>query len=569
MLPALTDEKSRLKATEAKINDFLVKPVDFFALKLSLKNFLELKRLFREINLSRRFYKTLIDVISDIIVVLDSEGAIVFSNIMGKSWMKKLNVDADNFLKSVTSLYTETESLEALFEESKHGEKDYTEFFFNIQDSYYQLMMIPYHGKTNGDFQIVLVFRDLSLFYQQHTQMASDLEKREKDLKKAMFIQKNLISKKLPLNRKLLIRSLYVPSSSIGGDFHAIYRQGKYIAGFIADVSGHGIEAALYGTILLMAVENHKELIFQDTGRFLTTLDQELTGFNLTYNFITALAFRFDSHKNIMYYANAGHNVPYYVPDGQKEKIPFPIEKGGPPLGLGMGFVFEEHSLDFGRDKFRILFYTDGLVEDFLNESKVSTMEKVDQLLYAPNWLQEIDVFKDELLRREEHPDVDDATVLMMEKRYPIRLKTRVNSIEEVDRIWEKVSALMEEMHYIKEEKNKVFIILQELLSNAVKYGDGASLVMRINPAWILIRVEDRGTGFPVEEYFREEMEEKVEDFLNRKYAEYPRKKSLGMGLLMARHYATKFLYNEKGNVFMTVVKKTSRYTEYCSRYEI
>lgn len=566
MLTALTDDESRIKAQEVNINDFLIKPIDFLALDLSIRNFLELKKLFKESNSHQKFYKSLIDSLSDSIVLFNQKGEITFSNNMGKKLLENLNLDQEKPFESLIQKFPQLKTLKELLDNSGSSpisQNQVYEFELELDSNYYQLFALPMPDKES----IVINFKDFSAFYEKTSEMEYFIEKQKGELKKAVFIQKNLMSKRLPLNRKVQVRSLYVPSTSIGGDFHGIYKKNEFIAGFIADISGHGVEAALYGTLLYMIVENLNTLIFKDTGEFLETLDKELVNFNMDYNFITALAFRFDSKNNIISYANAGHNVPYYTVNGKKEKIPFPLEQSGPPLGLGMNLPYPEHSLEIEAPEFRILFYTDGLVEDFLNENKVSSEEKVDNILFATNWQEEIEIYKKELLSNSEHPDVDDATIILLEKVKPLEIQFEFSSEKEADSIWEQVSDTLNHFDYRQQEKKKLFFIIQELITNAAKYGKNGKIKIRLTPAWVIIKVEDEGEGFDINSLFEKTARERIEEFLQNNL-DGKEIENFGIGLFLVKKYSYRFLYNKKGNIFISVVKKSERFTEYYSKYE-
>lgn len=569
MMTSLTDEKSRKLAFDCKINDFITKPVDFFSLKLSIQNLLELKRLFKEQYSYHSFYENLINSISDIIIVLNSEQKGIYSNEMGHMFFEKtgLNLDTVSNILLFDDKNKKNFSLkERIIKENLFVSNKVTDSFYQKDDLFFMVSIIPSPERN----ELVLLFKDLSLFKKKTVQLETVIAKRNKDLQKAAYVEKTLISKKLPLCAKMLIHSLYVPSSSIGGDFHFIFSKNRIIAGMICDVSGHGVEAALYVTLLFMSVEKNKHLILESTGAFLDALDQEISHLNLSENFITALAFRVDLSANKIYYSSAGHPVPFYITPSSSEKKPFPLERGGLPLGLGFETVepYAEYSLDFKKEDFKIIFYTDGLVEDFCNNDKMLSYKNLDQLLYSGNSSLELDLMKKSLLSLEDHPDVDDTTILMLERKKPVKITELISNESDSDHIWEKVFIYLKEFNYLEEEVKKVFVILQELISNAAKYGNGGKAEIRINSAWIVINICDNGKGFNCREYFNKSGAEKVEFFLNTKFEEYSRDKSFGVGLLMAKQASYLFFNNPTGNSFTAGVKKTNRLIECYSKFE-
>ena len=85
-----------------------------------------------------------------------------------------------------------------------------------------------------------------------------------------------------------------------------------------------------------------------------------------------------------------------------------------------------------------------------------------------------------------------------------------------------------------------------------------------------MIRVKDEGSGFDVPSKLKNEkcMETQIEDFFLEKALDYHQTQSCGLGLLMAYKLSYKFLYNQKGNTFLSVIKKDKRMSDYCSKYE-
>jgi len=570
MLTALSDKNSRSKAVDSKINDFITKPIDFFEFELSIKNMLQLKSLFSKLNIYKEIYLGLLNNISDIIILSDEKGKVKFTNSMGKKFIDSYNIKRENIIESLKNTF-ECKNLDNI-DSMKHLKKGSMTVNINKDNNYYQLIIIVTPLINDNDIEeknFIFIFKDTTEYLNKTKQLETSLEKRKKDLQRASFIQKNLIMRKIKPSKKYIIKSFYIPSSSIGGDYHTLYNSGDFIAGIIADVSGHGVEAALYGTILLMSVEQNKNELFKNTGDFLTLVDQTISSFNLDYNFITAFAFRLDKKKNVFYYSNAGHNAPFYKKDNQTEKEPLPIEKGGPPLGIGFKFEFQEESLNFANENFKIIIYTDGLVEDFLNESKVASTKKINRILYSDNWLKEMDSIKKEFLALDDHPDVDDTTIIIIEKKNPIKLQANIKKINEIDIVSKKISAILERFNYTEKEIRNFFTIYQELSSNAVKYGKEAKIDIKFNASWSIIRIIDSGEGFDIESYFKKNIDEKYQSFLEEKYSEYPKKDSLGFGLYLARKKSYKFLYNNKGTKIIAVLKKEPVITEYISKYEV
>lgn len=541
MLTALSDEKSKKAASEARINDFLTKPMDFFALELSLHNLLEMKRMFKEVNFFKNFYLSLIDSFSDSVLVLSPEDQILFSNFMAKKMIEKFALSESNFLKNLLQRASKNKDFVSRVMLSLASAVQPFEESLILENAYFQVKVVPNLPQN----QIILIFKDLSLFYQKASRLESDLKKREQDLNRAAYIQKNLLQKPLPVTQNLSIRSLYIPSSSIGGDFHAIFRQGDWIAGIMADVSGHGIEAALYGTLFFMAVENHKKTLFEDTARFLYALEKEMGAVNLEHNFITALTFRYHLSTGELFFSNAGHCPPaLWIKDQSAFEDVF-NETGGPPICAGLQGQYHETLLPLKVKQFRMFFYTDGLVENFtdsaLNEDQSAPLKKI---LTSKNLALELKEMRNFFLSQKEHPDLDDVTLLVLEQRDPFLSEIQITTKEQLNSFLASIRKQFILFDYEEKETQKIQESLASLGQKLLSGPFPVEIKLRMNALWVIFKISALG---PMPDPFN------PESFLETHREAY------------TPHH---LVCHEKNPVFLSAFKKDHRMTEYCSRYE-
>jgi len=165
----------------------------------------------------------------------------------------------------------------------------------------------------------------------------------------------------LPSPRELpgfQIATRFAPMHSVGGDFYDFYPISKDILGvLIADVSGHGIPAALIAAMLKIACA--EQLAFASRpDLFLSAVNRAILG-KQAQEFITAGFGVIDRERGTLQYANAGHPPLLVVSQGQ---IAHRLRPFGRPLGL-----FPDPSIAgttiplFEKD--RLIFYTDGILE--------------------------------------------------------------------------------------------------------------------------------------------------------------------------------------------------------------
>jgi len=137
-------------------------------------------------------------------------------------------------------------------------------------------------------------------------QLARQLLELNNELEMAREIQLSILPHEIPKIRGLEIAARYVPMSSVAGDFYDfIIVDEKHLGILVADVSGHGLPAALIASMLKVALAA-QALHAVDPARVMGGLNQSLCG-KFKHHFVTAAYVFLDMEKNTMSYAGAGH----------------------------------------------------------------------------------------------------------------------------------------------------------------------------------------------------------------------------------------------------------------------
>ena len=185
---------------------------------------------------------------------------------------------------------------------------------------------------------------------QQLTEIQSELEV-------AQRIQMSILPAEFPSSPHFQVSARYLPMTSVAGDFYDYVVAGPKQAGLlIADVSGHGVPAALIASMVKLAAASQKEHA-DDPSVFLSRLNTVLLG-NTQNQFITAAYVHLDSIARELRYSAAGHPPMLLLRGGEVSRL----QENGLMLAA---FDFASYSnvtraLEKGD---RLLLYTDGLVE--------------------------------------------------------------------------------------------------------------------------------------------------------------------------------------------------------------
>ncbi len=155
------------------------------------------------------------------------------------------------------------------------------------------------------------------------------------------------------------IAARYVPMSIVAGDFYDVYVEGnKGLGILVADVSGHGVGAALIGSMLKIAFTSQMRFV-SDPARILTEINRTLQG-KIEHSFVTACCVYIDTVNGTLHYANAGHPAPL-VWSKSKNQL-HRCSASGIILGPFPDAVYENATLELAEGD-RVVLYTDGIIE--------------------------------------------------------------------------------------------------------------------------------------------------------------------------------------------------------------
>lgn len=215
------------------------------------------------------------------------------------------------------------------------------------------------------------------ILLQMNLELEKHLIRNKEEIQIAQKIQHELVPKQNLNIHGLETSFAYHLTSGIGGDiFDFIYLNDHCCGIFLADVSGHGVPAALIATMIKANFSSIMQKKSKTPSRLLEELNKSMQ--NLPEgNYFTALYGIFETKKNIFTYCRAGHPSPIYLTQG-KEKGVRQLEAGGLPIGMFEDCFLEEETISLHKGD-RFLFYTDGLTEEKgLNTTEFGTQKLLD-----------------------------------------------------------------------------------------------------------------------------------------------------------------------------------------------
>ena len=172
------------------------------------------------------------------------------------------------------------------------------------------------------------------------------------------------------------VHSRYSPAGSVAGDFYDVLSDGQGLGVLIADVSGHGVPAALSASMMKVALRAQAEQMASPAG-VLTGLNRTLSGL-LGNQFITAAYVYFDTVRRELRYTGAGHPPVLLWRSGAKKVDA--LEENGLFLGPFPGAEYASLCTAFEPGD-RCLLYTDGLVEASNRKDEEFGAERLSEFL--------------------------------------------------------------------------------------------------------------------------------------------------------------------------------------------
>src|SRR6202042_3602649 len=146
----------------------------------------------------------------------------------------------------------------------------------------------------------------------------------QKDLEVAKRIQLSILPARFPHSANFRVAARYVPMTSVAGDFYDFIVADDRQAGLlIADVSGHGVPAALIASMVKVAATAQRANAADPAG-LLAGMNAVLCG-NTQNQFVTAAYVYLDAASKSFRYSAAGHPPMLLLRNGEVMEI---VENG-------------------------------------------------------------------------------------------------------------------------------------------------------------------------------------------------------------------------------------------------
>jgi len=218
-------------------------------------------------------------------------------------------------------------------------------------------------GYLTGEIKLMTAIAALASAFIRNERLAEAARGAEARLREAEIareIHRGLLPRHDPLFAGLDVSGGFRAAEGVGGDYYGYVAMADGSLGVaIADVSGHGVGAALYMAIAKGALQSEARDVLS-AGDVLGRVNEVLASdFAASDMFATLVFARFLPDGRRIVWSNAGHNPPLLL-HGNGDVEPF--KPCGPALGIVAGARWRDVDQRFAPGEV-LLFYTDGLIE--------------------------------------------------------------------------------------------------------------------------------------------------------------------------------------------------------------
>jgi phosphoserine phosphatase RsbU/P len=264
---------------------------------------------------------------------------------------------------------------------------------FAVQGMYYNLARALHYRTTQVPVALAFAALLFSFGYVAVRILLANegrLTSIEHELEIAREMQASILPSGNPELKNLRVSAAYCPMEAVAGDFYEFVAVDENRTGIlVADVSGHGVPAALIAAMIKVAMQSVMHCA-HDPGEVLRGLNRILSP-QLRAQLVSAAYLWLDTENRVGSYSAAGHPPLLHWREGKLERI----ESNGVLLGVLPEPDYPVCDVDI-KPGDRFLLYTDGVTEpentrgDPFGDSQLEQVIRVNHSRPASELLQQV-----------------------------------------------------------------------------------------------------------------------------------------------------------------------------------
>ncbi|MCK5130415.1 MAG: SpoIIE family protein phosphatase [Clostridiales bacterium] len=246
---------------------------------------------------------------------------------------------------------------------------------YELNGRVYNVALSPIREDNNSIEHVLEVWTDVTGESRLKERLTAQNRLLRNDLELASTLQKSMLPYDIKARNGIRFDMMYLPCEDVGGDFYDIFFTNENeVVFYIADVSGHGVSAAMLTVFFSQTVRSVMESQLDEINpaEVLTEVWQRFMKMDIQEHlYITAWMAVLNLDTGELKYSNAGHIIAPLLYGGDKIQM---LESSGFPVCRWIpnsNYVQKKTTIPKGG---RILLYTDGLSDAWrtLEASRIS-----------------------------------------------------------------------------------------------------------------------------------------------------------------------------------------------------
>ncbi len=368
----------------------------------------------------------------------------------------------------------------------------------------------------------------------------------DQEIDKALNIHKQTLPSRLPDCKNISVATYYQPAEKLGGDIYDIIKQEDKIIFYIADVTGHGLEAALMSNFVKNTITSYINIVKPKNitpEKIIKFLADQFQNEDYPEDYFICIYIGILDKKNLeLSYTGLGfQDNPILMGKNRQKNL---ISKGLPISKVTSKKMLNVKTNEiFLNEGDTLVFNTDGLTEQTNNKNYY--LNRFQNYIYnlsqlPPEMIKQL--IKEDFYQfnNNSYQGQDDITFLILQKKdknrdkYQLEIKkdhkTRLSELE------------MELINLLAPKKldTNFVMAVKEMAVNAYEHGNRMDENLQITIEivtgndFIYASIEDEGPGFNWRDKVKANLELEQER---------------GRGIIMARMAVDHLLFNQKGNI--------------------
>ena len=240
------------------------------------------------------------------------------------------------------------------------------------------------HAELLTQLDVQLRIRRLQTELQEQLEINQDLLRQvQTDLALGQQVQQSFLPAKQLRTENFALEAQLIAGGDLSGDYfdYKLITPDQLVV-FLADVSGHGVAAALLASRLKAFFDENLRLARRPRV-YLEKLNNVLISLGEHFHIATAVFLNIDMVEMTVTCASAGHRTLYWL--NLEADTHYPLRATGPALGMFDDYDINETAQGFMPGRNRLVAYTDGLVEFKLPDGTWYTEDQFRDNILLPH----------------------------------------------------------------------------------------------------------------------------------------------------------------------------------------